>query len=184
MNQKVDWAPVFDADRRPVERVGFDALNNVGAQLNAYGLHANETLTFEPGTTVENIQVAKQAPRREGQRFTLLVACLINGAKTWINPMFFLRTKRVNNQNVPIYPEWAKLGDAAGVVSQLIKQGGITAGEDVMVPMAAFEQDGSAKYVPKVDEAGNKIVKEDGSYELIRDTNDRPYPILPNPVIG
>jgi len=183
MNNKISWAPVFDADRRAVERVGFDALQNVGAQLNSYGLHAGDRLTFAPGTTVENIEIAKQAPRREGQRSTLLVACFINGAKTWINPMFFLRNKRENNQNSPIYPEWAKLGDAAAVVSQLIKQGGVTAGEEMQVPMAAFEQDGSAKYVPKVDENGNPIVGADGAIETVRDTVNRPYPVLPNPEV-
>ena len=183
MNNKISWAPVFDADRRAVERVGFDALNNVGAQLNAYGLHPGDTLTFPAGTTVENIEIAKQAPRREGQRSTLLVACLINGEKTWINPMFFLRNKRENNQNAPIYPEWAKLGDAAAVVSQLIKQGGIKAGEEMTVKMAAFEQDGSAKFVPKVDEAGNPIIGADGAIVTVRDTVDRVYPVLPNPEV-
>lgn len=178
-----DWAPVFDADRRAVTpSKGLSALKNVGAQLNAYGLHANDVLTFPDGMTADNIEIGIQAPRREGQRPSFLVPCLINGVQTYINPMFFLRNKRENDRNAPVYPNWAKLGDAEAVVKQLLKQGGIVAGAEMQVPMADFEQDGSAKYVPRVDAAGNKVLKADGSIDMVRATVNRPYPELPDPV--
>ena len=99
--------------------------------------------------------------------------------------MFFLRNKRVNGKNEPLYPEWARLGDAYAVVDQLIKQGGLTVGNKTfMAPMAAFDQtDGTPKYVAKVDDKGQKIVKEDGSYDMVRATEEREFPVLPNPTL-
>lgn len=182
MNYSSNWAPVFDADTRPVAKASFSDLANVGAQLNTYGLHAKEKLTFDKGVTVETVEIIKQAPRNANSRPSYLVACYINGAKTWINPMFFLRNKREDGKNVPVYPKWAALGDAQAVIAQLIKQGGITAGEEMQVPMADFERDGSAKYVPVLDENGQPKLKSDGSVETVRATILRPYPALPDPI--
>lgn len=184
MNSANEWAPVFAADTRPVNPAKFSDLANVGAQLNTYGLHAGEKLTFEKGTTIENISVFKQEPRNKGQRPAYLIPCYINGAKTWINPMFFLRNKRVNNQNVPVYPEWVALGDAQAVVKQLIEQGGITAGEEMQVPMADFETDGSPKYIEEKNANGDVMLNDDGSVRMIRATVMRSYPVLPAPKRG
>lgn len=185
MNSENTWAPIFGADTRTAKKSSSESLRNVGAPATGYGLHCGDKLTFEKGATIDTIEVWDQDPIRTGQRQTHLVACYIQGVKTWLNPMFFLRNKRVNGRNEPLYPNWAKLGDAYSVVNQLIKQGGLTVGDkEFEAPMAAFDQtDGSAKYVAKVDEKGNKIVKEDGSYDMVRATEPRKFPVLPDPVL-
>jgi hypothetical protein len=180
MNGKNAWAPVFDADRRAVSfGTDLSVLENVGAQLNAYGLHEGDTLTFP-----EDITIGTQAPRREGQRPTYLVSCFINGVKTWLNPMFFLRNKRENGTNTPIYPKWAALGDAKAVVAQLIAQGGLKAGKLFKVQMADFNADGSAKMVPQLNDKGEVVVNADGSIVNVRATRSADYPTIPDPVIG
>lgn len=176
MNNTVNWAPVFDADRRPIEQASINDLKNVGAQIQSYGLAENDVLTFEEGTTVDNVGIVRQAPRNSGNRPSYLVACLINGQKTWINPMFFLRNKRENNRNSPIYPEWAALGDAEKVVEQLVKQGGIKAGKNFETTVAAFNSDGSAKMIPSI------VATDGGQSTLVRAVEKRNFPKLPAPV--
>lgn len=184
MNSENTWAPIFGADTRAAKKSNSASLRNVGAPATGYGLHPGDKLTFDKGTTIDNIEVWDQDPIRTGQRQTHLVACYIQGVKTWLNPMFFLRNQRKDGKNVPLYPEWARLGDAYAVVDQLIKQNGLTVpNETFTAPMAAFEQDGTAKYLPKVNEKGEKIVKNDGSYELVRATENREFPVLPNPTL-
>lgn len=185
MNSENTWAPIFGADTRAAKKSNSASLRNVGAPATGYGLHPGDKLTFEKGATIDTIEVWDQDPIRAGQRQTHLVACYIHGVKTWLNPMFFLRNKRVNGKNEPVYPEWARLGDAYAVVDQLIKQGGLTVGtKTFMAPMPAFDNtDGTPKYVAKVDEKGNKVVKEDGSYDMVRATEEREFPVLPNPTL-
>jgi hypothetical protein len=182
MKTATSWAPVFDADRRKVTfGTDLSVLENVGAQLNAYGLHPGDVLTFP-----ENIEVGTQEPRREGQRPTYLVSVIVNGVKTWLNPMFFLRNKRENGTNSPIYPKWAALGDAKAVVTQLIAQGGIKAGKNTLdVQIADFNADGTAKMVPQLNEKGEVMTNADGSAIFVRAT--RPannYPELPDPKVA
>ena len=172
------WAPVFDADRRAVKFTDdLSVLQNVGAQLNAYGLHENDVLTFP-----ETIQIGIQDPRREGQRPSYLVACYVNGQKTYINPMFFLRNKRENGQNVPIYPTWAALGDAKAVITKLIEMKTLKAGKNMKIQMADFNADGSAKMVPQLNEKGEVVVNADGSVVNVRATRTAEYPSIPDPI--
>jgi hypothetical protein len=185
MNSEITWAPIFGADTRTAKKSNSASLRNVGAPATGYGLHAGDKLTFEKGTTIDNIEVVDQDPIRSGQRQTHLVACYIQGVKTWFNPMFLLRNKRVDGRNEPLYPEWARLGDAYAVVEQLIRQGGIEIpNKTFKAPVPAFDQtDGTPKFVAKVDDKGNKIVKEDGSYDMVRATEEREYPVVPGPIL-
>ena len=182
MKETSSWAPVFDADRRDVHFSNdLSVLENVGAQLNAYGLHAGDTLTFP-----ETITIGTQDPRREGQRPTYLVSVIINGVKTWLNPMFFLRNKREDGKNSPIYPKWAELGDAKAVITQLIAQGGIKVGKKMLdIQVADFNADGTAKMVPQLNEKGEVVTNADGSAVFVRATRPATnYPELPDPKIG
>lgn len=180
MKKEIAWAPVFDADRRPVTFTNdLSVLENVGAQLNAYGLHENETLTFP-----EDVQIGIQSPRREGQRPSYLVSCYIDGKKSYINPMFFLRNKRENGANTPIYPKWAALGDAKAVVAQLVKQKTLKAGKNIDVMIADFNADGSAKMIPQLNDKGEVVVNADGSVVNVRATRKATYPELPDPVVA
>ena len=147
--------------------------------MNAYGLHEDEELTFP-----EEIVIATQEPRREGQRPTHLVSCLINGAKTWINPMFFLRTKREDGVTSPIYPKWAALGDAKAVISSLVSMKKLKAGKNFKVQVADFNADGSAKMIPQLNEKGEVVVNADGSVINVRATTTREYPAIPDPVVA
>lgn len=172
------WAPVFDADRRKVQFTDdLSVLENVGAQLNAYGLHENDVLTFP-----EKIQIGIQDPRRENQRPSYLVSCYVNGQKTYINPMFFLRNKREDGHNVPIYPKWAALGDAKAVIAKLIEMKTLKAGKNMRVQMADFNADGSAKMIPQLNEKGEVVVNNDGSVVNVRATRTAEYPSIPDPI--
>lgn len=176
MNEKKStWAPVYDAARREVTVTSIDELENVGVPFSAYGIKDGDVIVVE-----SNPEIVKQAPRREGQAFTYLVACTRNGAKSWINPNFFMRT---NSAMDPLYPAWANLGSAKAVVEALIKMKTITTkkGEVFNAAMTAFNRDGSFKEQPKRDESGNIVLTDEGVPEMVRVTEDRPFPVLPDP---
>lgn len=180
MKLEIAWAPVFDADRRKVQFTDdLSVLENVGAQLNSYGLHENDELSFP-----EKVQIGIQEPRREGQRPSYLVSCFVNGQKTYINPMFFLRNKRENGVNTPIYPKWAALGDAKAVIAKLLEMKSLKAGKNMKVQMADFNADGSAKMVPQLNDKGEVVVNADGSVVNVRATRPADYPELPDPAIA
>lgn len=179
-----DWAPIAGADQRKVTpSKGLGALKNVGTPMTGYGLMGHDKMTFPKGLTAENIEIGTMEPQRAGNRPSHLAPCIINGVQTFINPMFFFRQKRENNRNVPVYPAWVKLGDAERVMAQLLKQGGIEAGDEFEVQVADFEQDGSAKYIPETDENGNQILNPDGSVKRVRATRPQNFPTLPDPVL-
>lgn len=176
MNEKkISWAPVYDAANRSVEAISIDELENVGVPFNSYGITDGDVLVFDA-----NPEIAKQAPRKEGQASTYLVACTRNGNKSWVNPNFFLR---VNANLDPIYPDWAALGSAKIVVEKLIalKTLKTTKGKTISVPMTQFNRDGSFKEQPKRDEAGNIVLTDEGIPEMVRVVDDRPFPVLPSP---
>lgn len=173
MNQKIDWAPVFGADTRKVESVDLNALENVGVAFSAYGLTPNQIITVE-----HDPQIIRQEPRNEGQNPTYLVAVKRDGIKNWLNPMSFLRT---DANGEPVYPAWYALGSAQEVVRALIRTGTLKCGDKKMVKMNAFNRDGSAKMVAKREADGSLILKGDGTPDMIRDTVERPYPIIPDP---
>lgn len=173
MNQKVDWAPVFGADTRKVEPVDLNALENVGVAFSAYGLSANQVITIDA-----NPQLIRQEPRNERQNPTYLVAIKRDGVKNWLNPMSFLRT---DSTGTPIYPAWYALGSAQEVVKALVRTGTLKCGENKTVKMNAFNRDGSAKMVAKREADGSLVLKGDGTPDMIRDTVDRQYPVIPDP---
>ena len=174
MNQKVtDWAPVFGADTRKVEKVELSDLENVGVTFSAYGLTPDQTITID-----HNPEIIRQAPRQEGQNPTYLVGIKRDGVKSWLNPMALLRNNAAGD---PIYPKWSALGSAQEVVSALIRTGTLKCGKGVTVKMNAFNRDGSAKMVAKREADGSLILKGDGTPDMVRDTVDRIYPELPDP---
>lgn len=176
-----DWAPVFGADERKLETEGIDALSNMGAPATGYGLHPGDKLRFEEGVTADSLKIGKLAPQEGRRRPTMLVPVIINDVKTFLNPMFFFRQSRINNQNGQVYPEWAKLGDCKRVVAQLIKQGGINVPNETFSTMVSSFDGNVAKYVPEVDEKGNPVYNADGTVKQIRATEPREFPVLPNP---
>lgn len=171
------WAPVYDSARRPVETVKLDDIAEVGIVFNAYGIKEKEVIEVIKDEGGQPI-IAKQAPRRADQNPTYLVAIKRNGNKSWLNPTFFLRQDAGLN---PVYPEWSALGNAKAVVEKLLKLGQFTAGANFKVKMTAFNRDGSFKEIAKRDESGNVVLNEDGTPEMIRQTDDRDYPTLPAP---
>lgn len=167
------WAPVFDSANREVSEVKLDDLTEVGVSFNAYGISPKDVIIVD-----ENPLIVKQAPRREGQNPTYLIAVTRNGNKSWLNPTFFLRQDSELN---PVYPAWAALGSAKVVVEKLIKLHSITGGEPFKVQMTAFNRDGSFKEVAVRDESGNIVLNEDGTPQMKRTTNEREFPALPEP---
>lgn len=181
MNSYTDWAPVFGADTRRPQSAKASKLRSLGAPATSYGLAKGDKLTFDKkyksvDDMDDDLQV--QPGMREGSRPVYLAPCFINGVKTWINPMFFLRNQRVNNRNTPVYPAWAALGDAYTVLDQLIKQGGIEIPVDdgITVQVAAYDPtNGQPAYLTNM---------VDGKAVRIRATEERNYPNVPDPIKG
>ena len=174
MNENKHWAPVFDADRRPVKGSSLDALENVGVQFNSYGIQPKDTIHV-----AKNPEVVEQAPRREGQRPTYLVACTRNGVKSWLNPSFFLA---LNADLQPIYPKWAALGGAKAVVEKLIEMGEIKAADEPMtVVLTKFNRDGSIAEEAVRDEKGELILNEDGTPKMVNARVERTRAAIPDP---
>ena len=172
--QKVTWAPVYDSARRPVEKVSIDELENVGVPFNTYGVKNEDVLVFEA-----NPEIAKQAPRNNGQNATYLVACKRNGVKSWFNPNTLLRTDADMN---PLYPKWAGLGSAKAVVEALVKMTTFTVGKKTFKALATvFNRDGSFKEIPERDAAGNVILNDDNTPKMERVREEREYPVVPDP---
>lgn len=174
MNENKHWAPVFDADRRPVKTSSLDALENVGVQFNAYGIQPGDSIHV-----AKDPEVVEQAPRREGQRPTYLVACTRNGVKNWLNPAALLA---LNADLQPIYPKWAALGGAKAVVEKLIEMGEIkTPKEPIMVTMTKFNRDGTIAEEAVRDEKGELILNEDGTPKMVNARVERPRANVPDP---
>lgn len=178
MNSYSEWAPMAGADTRVPKSVGVSALRSLGAPATSYGLAKGDKLRFDDKyKSVDDMEndIQQQPPINEGRRNTTLVPAIINGVKTWLNPMFFLRQQRVNNRNTPVYPAWSALGDAYNVIDHLIKQGGLDVPVDgeVKAMMPAYEQTtGEAKYTTQM---------VNGQPVQVRSTEERIYPALPNP---
>jgi len=174
MNEMKLWAPVFDADRRPVKASSLDALENVGVQFNAYGVNPGDEIAV-----AANPEVIEQAPRIAGQRPTYLVSCTRNGVKSWINPSFFLA---LNAKLEPIYPKWQALGGAKAIVEALINMKVLKAEKDPqMVVMTKFNRDGTIATEVVRNEAGEIMLNEDGTPKQVNATVERPRAIIPAP---
>ena len=172
-NESKLWAPVYDADRRPVTPSSLDELENVGVTFNAYGLKEGQLITIEA-----NPEVQKQAPRRDGQRPSFLVACKRDGVKSWFNPMSLLGIDADLN---PIYPKWSLLGGAKAVVEKIISMKGIKGGKTFEVKMTRFNRDGSVHEEAVRDNDGNIVLTADGTPEMKRTTEMRQYVSVPDP---
>lgn len=173
---KPSWAPVYRMDRQPVEKVTLDDLDSVGVPFSSYGINPGDKLEF-----FANPEVVRQAPRREGQRPSYLVACVRNGVKSWFNPTFFTR---IDANQQPLYPAWSALGSAKAIIEKLIEMKSIETSKDktFTVQMTAFNQDGSFKTIPRKDDSGNLVLGDDGAPILDRTTEtSRPYPVIADP---
>lgn len=174
MNENKHWAPVFDADRRPVKTSSLDALENVGVQFNAYGIQPGDTIHV-----AKDPEVVVQQPRREGQRPTYLVACTRNGVKSWLNPSALLA---LNADLQPIYPKWTALGGAKAVVEKLIEMGEIkTPKEPIVVALTQFNRDGTIAEEAVRDEKGELILNADGTPKMVNKRIERPRAKFPDP---
>lgn len=168
------WASVYDADRRPIAKSSLDELENVGVTFNAYGLKEGQVITID-----ENPEVIKQAPRREGQRPTYLVACKRDGVNSWFNPNALLG---IDADLQPIYPKWAALGGAKAVITKIQSmKGGIKGGKPFDVKQTKFNRDGSIKEVALKKPNGDLELNEDNTPKMVRDTEMRPYVSVTDP---
>lgn len=178
-----DWAAVFGAENGLKTHTGLDSLKNVGTPATGYGLHAGDDVKFEEGITPETISTGEIAPREGRRRPTNIVPVIINGVNTFFNPMFLFSRALKNGKYEYIYPAWAKLGDCARAVAQMIKQGGLQVSDKTFTTTVPAWDGNAPKYVPAVDENNNPILNEDGSAKLVRDVEVREYPYIPDPVL-
>ena len=171
MNGKNAWAPVFDADRRAVSfGTDLSVLENVGAQLNAYGLHEGVIVNKTAGCFTNSKKSArlKQYFSSVLSEISAMPECTQSISYKIFSTEYAGHAKDLTQS----------------VVAQLIAQGGLKAGKLFKVQMADFNADGSAKMVPQLNDKGEVVVNADGSVVNVRATRSADYPTIPDPVIG